>query len=147
MRCDLFVLAEGVTADARGALTLVGVNQRVIVAGSLPFSVRQKVVISLTDETQGPLGQAFEDFPNGDLSALVTDPAGTRQFVINQSFKVPKENPPEGLPKIANIIADIVISGTTYGEYTARVSFRTTDGDEEAREFPIYVVPAASSSQ
>jgi hypothetical protein len=32
---------------------------------------------------------------------------------------MPKDNPPPNLPKIANIIADVVISGTEYGEYTA----------------------------
>lgn len=144
MRCDLFVLAEGVTADARGALTLVGVNQRTIVAGSLPFPVRQKVVISLTDEDQGPDGHMFEELPDGDLTIRVTDPSGTLQFAINQGFKMPKVDRPAGAPQIVNIIADIVLSGTSYGKYTAQATFRTTDAEEFAKEFPIYVVPAPS---
>lgn len=147
MRCDLFVLAEGVTADARGALTMVGVNQRVIVAGSLPFSVRQKIVISLTDEMQGPHGHDFEELPDGDLSIRVTDPSGDPQFAISQGFKMPQENLPEQGPKIANIVADVVVSGTTFGEYTVAATFRTADGGEVAKNFPIYVVPVAPSHQ
>ncbi|MBO0801594.1 MAG: hypothetical protein J2P25_00750 [Nocardiopsaceae bacterium] len=147
MKCDLFVLAEGVTADARGALTLVGVNQRAIATASLPFSVRQKIVISLTDEVEGPAGHEFAKLPDGDLTIRVTDPSGTPQFAISQNFKMPKEDMPAMMPKIANIIADIVISGTSYGEYTAQTTFRTTDGEEFSREFPIYVVPAPSPSK
>lgn len=146
MRCDLFVLAEGVTADARGALTLVGVNQRTIVAPSLPFPIRQKVVISLTDEADGPAGHPFEELPDGDLTIRVTDPSGTLQFAINQGFKMPKVDVPAGAPQIVNIIADIVLSGTSHGEYLAQATFRTTDDEEFAKEFPIYVIPAPSPS-
>jgi hypothetical protein len=76
MNTDLLVLAEGVTADARGALTLVGVNQRAIVAASMPFSVKQKVVISLTTRRRGQTGTYSKSFLPGICpSGLPTRPA------------------------------------------------------------------------
>jgi len=147
MKCDLFVLAEGVTNDARGALTLVGINQRVISPAALPFRATFKAVVGITDEIDGPDGPDFEVLPDGELRVRVIDPSGTSQFAVSQIFKMPQEKPQDKIPTVVNIIADVVVSGDSYGTYSADIAYRFADGEEESRRFYIYVVPPGSDIQ
>lgn len=142
MKCDIFVLAEGVTNDARGALALVGINQRAISVESLPFRITQKVVIGFTDESPESPGLFSDETPSGDLSINVQDPAGNSQFTINQSFKIPSPPKPRpDVPQFSYIVADVVVSGASHGIYTAEVSYRCTSGEVESRKFAIYILP------
>jgi hypothetical protein len=147
VRYDLFVLAEGVTGDARGALALVGVNQRAISVGSLPFSIRPKVVIGFTDEASSVTGHDFTDVSGGELSIKVTAPDGNLRFAADQPFQVPiVQKQREDLPYFGYVIADVPISGTLFGVYTAEVSYRPTSGEAECRTFPVYIVPSQESN-
>jgi hypothetical protein len=147
MKCDIFVLAEGVTNDARGALTLVGVNQRAVSVNSLPFHVIQKVVIGFTDESPESPGLFLDGTPSGDLSIRVQDPTGNSQFAINQSFQIPNPLKPQAdLPQFSYIVADVVISGDLPGTYIAEVSYRCISGEVEIRKFPLYIVPSVAST-
>ena len=146
MKCDIFVLVEGAANDARGALTLVGVNQRAISVDSLPFRITQKVVIGFTDESPGSPGIFSDETPSGDLSINVQDPAGKSQFTINQTFKIPRPPKPRpDVPQFSYIVADVVISGASHGIYTAEVSYRCVSGEVESRKFILYIVPFPSS--
>jgi hypothetical protein len=147
MTCDLFVLAEGVTNDARGALTLVGINQRVVSPATLPFRSTFKAVVGITDEIGGPDGPDFEVLPDGELRVRVSDPSGVPQFAVSQVFKMPQDKSQGMIPIVVNIIADVVVSGDSYGTYSADISYRFTDGEEESRRFYIYVVPPGSGIQ
>lgn len=141
MKCDIFVLAEGVTPDARGALTLVGVNQRAISVDSLPFRVTQKVVIGFTDESPESPGQFLSGTPSGELYIRVQNSAGDSEFTINQSFQLPQPvKPRPDIPAFSYIVADVVISGASYGAYTAEISYRYASGEVESRSFVIYIV-------
>jgi len=145
MKCDIFVLAEGVASDARGALTLVGLNQRAISVNSLPFRVTQKVVLGFTDESTDSLGRLSDEDLGGELSIRVVDPAGNSQFTINQSFKIPKvPKPTPNLPQFSYIVADIVVSGAMHGAYTADISYQFTCGEVEGKKFALYIVPPIS---
>lgn len=145
MKCDIFALAEGVASDARGALTLVGVNQRAISVNSLPFRVTQKVVLGFTDESADSLGHLSDEALSGELSISVTDPAGNSQFTINQSFQIPKVPKPwTEIPQFSYIVADMIVSGTTHGVYTADISYRRVSGEVEDRKFALYIVPPIS---
>jgi hypothetical protein len=146
VKCDIFVLAEGVTSDARGALTLVGVNQRAVSVDSLPFRITQKVVVGFTDESPESPGLFSDGTPSGDLSIDVKDPAGNSQFTINQSFAIPKQPKPRpDVPQFSYIVADVVISGASHGIYIAEVAYRRVSGEVESRRFPIYIVPSSAS--
>jgi hypothetical protein len=149
MKCDIFVLAEGVTNDARGALTLVGVNQRAISVDSLPFRITQKVVIGFTDESPESPGLFSDEPPSGDLTINVRDSGGNSQFTINQSFKIPQPPKPRpDVPQFSYIVADVVISGASHGIYIADVSYRCLSGEVETRQFAVYIVrfPASTSN-
>lgn len=146
MKCDIFALAEGVTNDARGALTLVGLNQRAISVDSLPFRITQKVVIGFTDESSQSPGTISDETPSGDLSIDVQDPAGKSQFNLNQSFKIPRvPKPRPDVPQFSYIVADVVISGESHGIYTAEVSYRCVTGEVESRKFTLYILPFPAS--
>jgi hypothetical protein len=146
MKCDIFVLAEGATNDARGALALVGVNQRAISVDSLPFRITQKVVIGFTDESQESPGTFSDETPSGDLSINVQDPAGNSQFSVNQSFKIPRvPKPRPDVPQFSYIVADVFISGASHGIYTAEVTYRCVSGEVESRKFALYILPFPAS--
>jgi hypothetical protein len=55
LRVEWLGLAEGSTQDARGALALVGVNQNVIQAPSLPHTMKEVFVLYVGTMMETPL--------------------------------------------------------------------------------------------
>jgi hypothetical protein len=148
MRLDLVVLAEAATNDTRGALALIGVNQRVVVPTALPFSLKQRVVMMFSDDAGETPGEGFDEVLDGDISIKVFDPSDVQRFAWNQELKLPTEKRWVDLPLIANIIVDVDLSGDSYGVYIVEVSFKSADSREDVRRFPVYVVgPQVATSE
>ena len=145
MDFDILALAEGATNDVRGALALVGVNQRVIAPGTLPFNIKQRLVMTLSDEMPDSSGREFGHISGGIVSLRVLDPAGSATFVTSEDIKVPKEKRWLDLPLVINIIMDVDIKGDSYGIYIVEVTYKPSDSEELTRRFPLYIVPAQAA--
>ncbi|MFE6091182.1 hypothetical protein ACFQ7M_04235 [Streptomyces massasporeus] len=139
MNIDYVLLAEGVTADIRGAMTLVGYNQRVVNSPTLPFSFKQTLVVSLSGEmTKGAQAQ---------LSVNLNTPEGGSAFAFTQPVQVPSPTL-KGIPASTNIAMDIPFTGVSYGAYKLKVAWREAGQEAEERELELFVVnPAELTNQ
>jgi hypothetical protein len=137
---DVLALAEGVVADIRGALTLVGINQRVLAPTILPFVIKQRLVVVISDEIPESKGSEFGQAPDGVVSIQVFDPAGEDIFLAREVIKLPAEKKWEDLPLVVNMIMDVDVRGASYGVYLIEVTYTPADSVEVTRRFPIYVV-------
>lgn len=129
MKLGPVVIAEGAVADARGAVTLVGVNQRAIVAQKFPFLVKVVVYVSVSDEDE----DNSDEEPK--LTIEVVTPKGEVQFSITHNIpRVAKPLP--SLPQVANVAVDTLVSAEEPGKYSIEV--RLTPGDSVSQL--IYIV-------
>jgi hypothetical protein len=136
---DILALAEGAVNDARGALTLVGVNQRVLAPSALPFMIKQRLVLILSDEIPGSTGD-FGHVPGGTISIQVLDPTGSITFSANEEIKVQANKRWLDLPLVVNLIMEVDINGNSWGVYVIEVKYTPTDSDELMHRLPLYVV-------
>jgi hypothetical protein len=141
MRVEYVLVAEAATNDLRGALALIGVNQRALIGPKLPFNAQLRVVIMLTDETDEAEGQGFEESRNAQLSINVIDPEGDSRSAWNEPVNLPTEKRWVDLPMLANVIVDVPIRGNAYGIYLIEVRYTPSDDEEQKKRIPLYVVP------
>ncbi|WP_405425213.1 DUF6941 family protein [Streptomyces erythrochromogenes] len=137
MKIEHVLLAEGVAADIRGALTIVGFNQRVINTPSLPFNFRQTLVVTLTDEAEGD-----QQAQSAQISVSLTSPEGTAAFAFTQMVQIPVK-PGKGVPVLTNIAIDVPFSGVSYGNYKVKVSWQQAGEANEERVIDVFVVNPA----
>jgi hypothetical protein len=134
-------LAEGATNDARGAMAVVGVNQRVIPVVALPFSSSQRVVMTLTDEIAGSDGHEFDKLFEGSVSINVISPSGTPTFTTNEDVKFDVDKQWVDLPLVANIVIEVNITGDTHGVYIVETTLTPNDDrDPVVSRYPVYIV-------
>lgn len=141
MRVDKILLVEAAANDLRGALTLVGVNQRVFFFPILPFRFQLRAVIMLTDEVEGSDGKEFEDFPESQLDINVIDPEGVPSFSWVEQIRLDHEKKWVDLPLLAAVVSDVTVSGNTHGVYVIEVRFSVPGQEEFIGRFPIYITP------
>lgn len=120
MRMEWLLLAEGVTQDARGAWTAVGLNQNVFAAESLPGHTKRAVVTRLTD---------LPDKALLHFRFAVVGPSG-RTLAAQESDLELGGRRLAALPASLDIPAEFVLSITEYGEH--RIEFEASD--REANE-------------
>ncbi|MGW2333974.1 DUF6941 family protein [Streptomyces sp. NPDC001685] len=136
MKIDHVLLAEGVVGDIRGALTLVGYNQRVINSPNLPFSFKQTLVVSLT-------GKADESV-SAQLTINLVTPEGGSVFAFTQNVQMTAPGS-KIAPSITNIAMDIPFSGVSYGVYRLNVLWRQVGEDVDEREIEVFIVDPADA--
>ncbi|MEU5999072.1 hypothetical protein ABZ837_14730 [Streptomyces sp. NPDC047197] len=134
MKIDNILLAEGVTGDIRGAMTLVGYNQRVVKVPSLPFSFKQVLVVSLRGEV--------ENSSPAQLSVNLVPPEGGSAFAFTQQVQLPTPTAKD-VPSFTNIAMDIPFAGISYGLYEIKVSWREVGQDPQDRGMDIFVLDPA----
>lgn len=137
---DTLIFAEAAVNDSRGAMTVIGLNQRVIAPAATPFNMRQRVVMTFSDEVPGSLGKEFGELPGGSVSIRVLDPDGLAVFAVSEDIEVPKEKRWTDLPLLATLVVDIDIKGDAYGIYVVEVMHRGDGLEEQIRRVPIYIV-------
>lgn len=140
MKIDILILAEGAVIDGRGTLSLIGVNQRVISPLSLPFHIKQRLIMALSDEAPESPEPEFGQIPSGEVAVKVLDPTGSATFATSEEIKAPTEKQWLDLPLVLNVIMDVDIKGDSYGIYTVEVRYTPPDSGEQLHRFPIYVV-------
>ncbi|MFJ9900164.1 hypothetical protein ACIQPR_43230 [Streptomyces sp. NPDC091280] len=137
MRVEHVLLTEGVGADIRNAMTLIGFNQRVINAHAVPFSFRQTLVIGLIDDSEDD-GVA----PSGQLAINLVNPQGVAVFALNQAIQL-NQRSRKDVPGFTNIAMDVQFSGSVRGRYTLQLTWQDAVGEAEKHEISVYVVDAA----
>jgi len=145
MRADQIFLTEGATADTRGALTSVGVNQRVY-SFALPFRLQLRAVIMLTDEVEGADGAEFDDLTETRLAISVTGPAGDSVFSWAEPVTLPDGKSWVDLPLLATVVTDVIVSGNEYGIYIVEVRCSTEGLEEYIRRIPVYIISPPQNS-
>ncbi|MFF7521169.1 DUF6941 family protein [Streptomyces pseudovenezuelae] len=137
MNIDAALLAEGATGDIRGAITLVGYNQRVVNAPTLPFSFKLTLVVSLSGET--------EKASQAQISVNLESPEGESAFAFSQPVQLPASTV-KGVPSFTNIAMDIPFTGVSYGVYRLTASWREAGQEAQDREIEVFVVNPAEAS-
>jgi hypothetical protein len=130
---DLAVLTEGIAADARGSITLVGVNPNVLLAETFPLQFSPFLFLTLKDEEEaGTLS------PGRVVAATVraTAPDGEVIFVAPAIRQVIAPAPFPALHPRVNVIAQVPFTASKNGTYliSARVTVLDGEGGAELAE-------------
>jgi hypothetical protein len=131
MNIEWMLLAEGVTQDARGALTAVGLNQNVFAADEFPAHTKRAVVTRLS---------GLSEDTRLSFRYAVTTPSGRTLTAQGNDIELGKRRV-ASLPASLDLPGEFVVSVSEYGEH--RIEFEATDhasGQTVVQYVPIYVV-------
>ena len=146
---DWLGIAEGSASDARGAVTLVGVGQTVVIAPSLPHKEARAVMVVVLDDDgsvlvdpDSPVALTLEiRSPSDKLLLATTQTFSTRQAINPAAI-------PEGVPTRGfQLVMSLNLEFTEYGPHTIKVSISVADNDSVERIRRLYVVPPAPAGQ
>jgi hypothetical protein len=133
------LMAEGVTADARGALTVVGVSQTALVAPALPAQAKRAIVALITGENKEFVpGRQFT------FSVSVTGPSGKTLSGLSGAGALPPLVYPD-LPAALNVAAEAAFTVTEYGKHVIKLVVQIGEDSELEAEMDFYAAkpPAA----
>jgi hypothetical protein len=116
------VFAEGVASDARGALTLVGVNRSITVARTLPARLARTVFLLAQFVDAGPGLEAHIDVD-------MTEPNGDTVFHESGVLTLGEKRYPE-LPGSIEIAIPIDVAAAEYGAYNVQAKLRIGNLEE-----------------
>lgn len=113
MKFDFLALAEGAAEDSRGAITLVGVNQNLVVSPTLPTPFRRTLFAYVSEEegqaplpSGTPIAMAFRaESPSGNVVV-----AGTGAGALGNK-------PYPDLPGAVQFAVDLAGVAGEYGAY------------------------------
>jgi hypothetical protein len=144
LRVEWLGLAEGVTQDARGALALVGVNQNVIQAPSLPHTIKEVFVLYVVDDE----GDTLIEGTDVTVDFRVESPSGAILTAARSAAKLSQKSV-SAIPAVhLQFIAESLLRFEEYGIYAVRCTVETTDQQSVSEEKRLYVIePTASSVQ
>lgn len=141
MKLGWIVLAEGIGADAKGALTAIGLNQNILNTSGLPALTKRAVIAHFIGEDAPGVGEISATF-------TVTSPSGNVIFANTVAMKVSGEAPPyPDLPISLDIPADMVLPVSEYGEHRIGISANFPDGSIAEGSVVLYVFPPQGSQQ
>jgi hypothetical protein len=125
MRIEWLGIAEAAARDERGAITLVGVDQNVIVAPSLPVTKERTFLLIADDE-----GISLAPGSKLTLDVSVTAPSGKVVVAAGaQEVPVGEKRYPD-LPGGLKLGGDLRLQITEYGTYSIHVSLTVTASGE-----------------
>jgi hypothetical protein len=121
--------AEGLGQDARGAFTIIGVNQNVLTVSSLPARTKRAIVLHIIEVEAGE---------SLSLSVSMKDPDGV--VVLAQSADMtPGEFLYTDIPTAFDVPAEMVISVEKWGTYTFEAVVQGRNGGTSAATLSLYV--------
>ena len=141
MKLDWIIIAEGIGRDAKGALTLIGLNQNVFVAPTLPAVTKRAVVAHFVDDGDTPKSGDILSFKLSVISPSgETVSAQQGQAAIGQALW-PDPTPTFDLP------AEITINCAEYGSYRLEVEVQFGASQGSGGSVNLYVKePAADGA-
>jgi hypothetical protein len=144
LRVEWLGLAEGSTQDSRGALALVGVNQNVIQAHSLPHTMKEVFILYVADDD----GNTLTEGTDVTVDFRVESPKGTILSAVRSAAKLSQKSFSSVPAVYLQFVAESLLRFEEYGMYTVRCTVETTDGHSASEEKRLYVIePAASPVQ
>jgi len=134
MRLDWIGIAEASTTDSRGVLTLVGVNQNVAIAESLPAEVKRTVVIYLVDEDA-----SLQPESQLQIRVSVENPKGEEVASQEGELRIVSKPFPT-LPGAIQLAIDLDLQVTEYGTYIIKCFVDGPNGMHLEGSKPLHVV-------
>jgi hypothetical protein len=120
-------LAEAAALDARGQVTIIGLEPQVWVPAALPAAINFALVIIAESDGED------EDMPADDeasqVTTTVTDDQGTVEFFNKGSFTAHKRPDPT-LPPRVQFVFTLALTVDVPGAHTIRVIWNRTDRDQ-----------------
>lgn len=142
MQISWMMLAEGIAQDAKGAFSLIGVNQNIIFVDSIPSQTKRAVLVHL----EAAAGEGVADLSSATFTFTVTAPSGV--VIGAQSGQIEAGDLPfPDLPSTADVPFDSVIPIAEPGEYTVgfRITYSTGRTDQSA--ISLFVFGSAENPQ
>ncbi|GAA1956005.1 hypothetical protein GCM10009798_14160 [Nocardioides panacihumi] len=131
MRIEWVLLAEGLTQDARGAWTAVGLNQNVFATDTFPAHTKRAVVTRLAD---------LDEHQQLHFRYAVVAPSG-RTLVAQESDLQLGDRRLPTLPASLDVPGEFVLSVTEYGEHRIECEVSNRGSNEIVLDYvSIYVV-------
>lgn len=137
MRIDWLIPAEGVTADSRGAMAVVGFNQHVLTPDRFPFSTKGVVVGQISGDGEDALRADRRLF----FQFVVQDPDGTTLFATNGETVLGPKPHPNG-PSLISVSLDYQVTVSKPGEHRLCLRMTTEEGDAAEGGTSLWVQPA-----
>jgi hypothetical protein len=135
MRLEYALIAEGIGQDARGAFTLIAVDQVIVVAPTLPTPVSRVLAIRGIEEAH--------EFENATVTMQLTvlSPSGE---TISATSGMGPLGPRlfDDVPGMFNANSIFSFLAAEYGRYEVRASVATSTGSELTVSSAIYIRPA-----
>lgn len=134
MKISWFGLAEGVVDDARGATTLVGVNQNVYATKEFPAVTKRAILLYVEEE---------EDEPDTEGQVQVKlrtiGPDGEVLSATKQTLELQGKQWPS-VPGSLQITGETRIELEAYGEYAFEVELQLPSGQQLSASRSLHVV-------
>lgn len=135
MRIESVLLAEGVTADSRGALAVIGLNQNIFPAATLPATTKRAILAHIVEDPGMIQSNARFGF-----SLRVSGPGGN--VILAQTVSVSVAHVPWPLlPATTDLPLELVLTLSEYGTYRFDVEVQPPgDGAPLTGHAEMYVV-------
>jgi hypothetical protein len=136
MKLEWVLLAEGIGQDAKGAATLIGLNQNVLMA-PLPATTKRVVVAHIVfddDELNEPNGAELQFF------VRVEGPSGDVLNAISGRGEVAGRQWPD-LPAVLDVPAELVVTADEYGPHEMIVEVVGPKRNRARGSVTLYVKP------
>jgi hypothetical protein len=133
MNLDWIILAEGFGTASNGAVTVIGINQQVIITPSLPITTKRGVLAHFVDSSAELAGQEL------DVTLSVTDSAGKTLLTQTAPARMNATPPWPDLPSGVDVFLEIPLRLSEYGSYEISLSLKPPSGDPIIGRVPFYV--------
>jgi hypothetical protein len=131
---EWLILAEGIGQDAKGAFTVIGINQNVLVASALPALTKRALMAHVVDD-----GDSLKKGHEASAKFKVIAPSGEVVAEVLAKFEV-GERRLKDLPAELDIPAELGLEIKEFGAYRLRAEVTTPSGKFAAKELSLYVV-------
>jgi hypothetical protein len=136
LRLEWLGIAEGSANDARGALALLGVNQDVIPAPSLPHVQRAVIIVHAADDD----GDIFTEGTNLYVELKVDSPSGRTLSSSRSSVTLGKKQYATIPATHIQVLAEVMMRYEEYGTYIVTCNVEAPGEQRIQGQKKIYVV-------
>jgi hypothetical protein len=136
MRIEWLGVAEAAVADARGAMTLVGVNQNVTLAKELPVRLNRAVVVLAVDDS--PADDAAGEVR---ISLTLRSPEGDELAKQETALEVTGKRFAD-LPGSIQLTLDLQAEASSFGTYVVECALEANDSEPVTATRELYVLRA-----
>ena len=142
MKISWVVLAEGITQDAKGAFSLIGLNQNIVFVDSLPSQTKRALLAHL----ESAVSEGADDLSPATFTFTVKSPSGA--IISAQTGQIQSgEFPFKDLPATADIPFEAMIPIGETGEYLLGFQIRYSTGRVEEASSSLFVLENSENPQ